>query len=66
MEKKLSLLKTILNLNDSDIKEIINSKLTVHELIFSDSDYLRRCPKVDESLILKLAAIRGIVLDILS
>jgi len=66
MEKKLSLLKTILNLNDSDIKEIINSKLTVHELIFSDSDYLRRCLKVDESLILKLAAIRGIVLDILS
>ena len=59
--KNLSLLKKVLNLNDSDVRAIVDSKLTVYDLIFSESSYLRESLKLDESLILKFAAIRKLI-----
>lgn len=61
MEKNLSLLKKVLNLNDSDVRAIVDSKLTAYDLIFSESSYLRESLKLDESLILKFAAIRKLI-----
>ena len=61
MEKNLSLLKKVLNLNDSDVRAIVDSKLTAYDFIFSESSYLRESLKLDESLILKFAAIRKLI-----
>lgn len=41
MENSLYLLSQILELSSADIKEMIDSGMSTHELIFSDGDYLQ-------------------------
>ena len=60
----LHLLIKILDLNSSDIKKIIDSKISIHELIFSDKEYLRKCLKLKESTISKLEALKTLISEI--
>ncbi len=64
MEKKLCLLSEALGLSSSDAKEMIDSGLNAQELIFSDSDYLKECLKLDEVLISKLSALKHLFEEI--
>ena len=64
MKKYLHLLDEILDMSSSDIKTIIDSGLGIHELIFSNEDYLRECLKLDKSLISKIAALKCLISDI--
>ena len=57
----LHLLIQILDLNSSDIKKIIDSKISIHELIFSDKEYLRECLKLKEPTISKLEALKILI-----
>ena len=54
----------ILNLDSSDIKKIIDSGISIHELIFSDREYLRKYLKFKELIISKLEAIRILISEI--
>ena len=60
----LHLLIQILDLNSSDIKKIIDSKISIHELIFSDKEYLRKRLKLKESTISKLEALKTLISEI--
>ena len=42
MKGNLHLLIQILDLDNSDIKKIIDSGISIHELIFSDREYFER------------------------
>lgn len=64
MEKHIYLLEEILSLNSSDVKAIIDSPLNAQELIFSDSDYLRECLKLDRSVISKLSSLNRLIAEI--
>ena len=64
MKKNLYLLSEILELNSSDIKAIIDSGVSIHELIFSDGDYLQESLKLDKSLISRISALKELVSDL--
>lgn len=61
MEQKLYLLSEILKLNNSNIKAIIDSEMSIHELIFSDSDYLQERLKLNKSLISRISALKKLI-----
>lgn len=58
MKNNTYLLGKIFNLSSSDVNQIVDSDLSMRELIFSDSDYLKECLKLNEALISKLSAIK--------
>ena len=64
MNKNLYLLIQILDLDGSDIKKIIDSGMSIHELIFSDQEYLRKCLKLKKSIISKLEALKILISEI--
>ena len=64
MNKNLYLLIQILDLDGSDIKKIIDSGMSIHELIFSDKEYLRKCLKLKKSIISKLEALKILISEI--
>ncbi len=64
MKKNLYLLIQILDLDSSDIKKIIDSKISIHELVFSDKEYVRKCLKLKESIVSKLEAIKIFISEI--
>jgi len=53
-----------LDLNSSDIKKIIDSEISIHELIFSDKEYLQKCLKLKKSIIPKLEALKILISEI--
>jgi len=61
MNKNLYSLIKLLNLSGSDIKKIIDSEMSIHELVFSDKEYLRKCLKLKKSLIPKFEALKDII-----
>ena len=64
MNKNLYLLIQILDLDGSDIKKIIDSGMSIHELIFSDKEYLRKCLKLKKSIISKLETLKILISEI--
>lgn len=65
MKKGLYLLSQILDLSSSEIKSIIDSRMRVYELIFSNGDYLQECLKLDKSLISRISALKELVSSLL-
>ena len=63
MKKGLYLLSQILDLSSSEIKSIIDSRMRVYELIFSNGDYLQECLKLDKSLISRISALKELILE---
>ena len=64
MKGNLHLLIQILDLDNSDIKKIIDSGISIHELIFSDREYLRKCLKLQEPTIPKLETLKILISEI--
>ena len=64
MNKNLYSLIQILDLDSSDIKKIIDSEISIHELIFSDKEYLRKRLKLKKSIIPKLEALKILISEI--
>lgn len=64
MHINLHLLIQILDMGSSDIKKIIDSKISIHELIFSNREYLRKRLKLNKSIIQKLEAFKILISEI--
>lgn len=64
MNKNFYLLIQILDLDSSDIKKIIDSEISIHELIFSDKEYLQKRLELKGSIIPKLEALKILISEI--
>ncbi len=64
MEKYVYLLEEVLSLSSSDVKAIMDSGLNAQELIFSDSDYLQECLKLDKPLVSRFSSLKHLIAEI--
>jgi DNA repair protein RadC len=61
MENNLYLLNQILELSSFDIKKIIDSEMSAHELNFSDRECLQKCFKLERAIISKFDTFKRLV-----
>lgn len=64
MINHINLLKEVLDLNDADVQAVLDSQLSVQELVFADGDYLHENKKLNPPLISKLAQLRMLMSEI--